>query len=69
MRSAIEALAKTNNRVATLDMDDLVGPRLPICDALVDGVIVRRDFDHLSITYAAHIAPALEKRILALGLI
>jgi peptidoglycan/LPS O-acetylase OafA/YrhL len=67
--TAIEALAKSDNRVATVDMDDLVGPRLPICDALVDGVIVRRDFDHLSIPYAAHIAPALEKRILALELI
>ena len=42
--------------VWSLDLDHLVCPRLPTCDPVVDDTIVKRDSDHITGTYAAHIA-------------
>jgi peptidoglycan/LPS O-acetylase OafA/YrhL len=50
-------------RVSMVDIDKLACPRLPICDAVVGGTVVRRDQDHLSIPFAAKIADSLDQRL------
>jgi peptidoglycan/LPS O-acetylase OafA/YrhL len=64
---AIAAVAAHDSRVATLDLDDAVCPKLPVCDPVVGGVIVRIDNDHLTIAFAKAIEPALDKRLIAAG--
>jgi len=49
----------TDPRVTSVDMDLAVCPRLPICDAVVDGFITRKDSHHLSKTYSRYLARAL----------
>jgi hypothetical protein len=44
-------------RVWSLGLDTLVCPRRPICDPIVRGLIVKRDGAHLTIKYAASLAP------------
>jgi hypothetical protein len=46
------AVASSNDDVWTLDIDQLVCPYLPICDPIVEGLIVKRDPGHLTSTYA-----------------
>jgi hypothetical protein len=60
-------VAAHDSRVATLDLDDAVCPKLPVCDPVVGGVIVRIDNDHLTIAFAKAIEPALDKRLIAAG--
>jgi peptidoglycan/LPS O-acetylase OafA/YrhL len=43
----------------TLDLDRLVCPRLPACDPVVDDLVVKRDSNHLTGTFAAHLADAV----------
>jgi peptidoglycan/LPS O-acetylase OafA/YrhL len=45
--------------VVSLDADRLVCPRLPICDPVLDGMIVKRDGPHLTATFARSLAPEL----------
>ncbi len=39
-------------RIVTLDLDRVVCPRLPTCDPIVDDIIVKRDPNHLTATFA-----------------
>ena len=43
----------------TLDIDALVCPRLPICDPVLDGILVRKDHDHITAAWSAHMADRL----------
>ena len=45
--------------VWSLDLNRLVCPRFPVCDAIVRGLIVRRDHTHLTATYARALADSL----------
>ncbi len=61
--SAIEAhyreLARRDPRhVWSLDVDRLACPYLPICDELIGGRIVWADVSHLTLAYAATLAPS-----------
>jgi peptidoglycan/LPS O-acetylase OafA/YrhL len=54
--------------VQTLDVDKWVCPYAPICDPVVDGMIVRRDLAaHLTRTFATSLAPRLESVLQADG--
>ena len=64
---AIEAAAARDPRVATVTLDDAVCPHLPICDAVVGGVITRIDNDHLTIAFARALEPILAERLAAVG--
>ena len=46
--------------VWSLDLNRLVCPRFPVCDAIVRGLIVRRDHTHLTATYARALADPLD---------
>jgi hypothetical protein len=39
-------------QIVTLDLDRVVCPRLPTCDPIVDDIIVKRDPNHLTATFA-----------------
>ncbi len=39
-------------QIVTLDLDRVVCPRLPTCDPIVDDIIVKRDVNHLTATFA-----------------
>jgi peptidoglycan/LPS O-acetylase OafA/YrhL len=49
--------------VTTLDLDRLVCPRWPTCDAVVDDIIVKRDPNHITATYARALVEQLSARI------
>ena len=49
--------------VSTLDLESVVCPRLPTCDAIVDDVIVKRDRNHLTATFARAVAEQVAARI------
>ncbi|MEQ1785554.1 MAG: SGNH hydrolase domain-containing protein, partial [Acidimicrobiales bacterium] len=50
---------RPDDRVWSADLDRLVCPYFPICDPLIDGVIVKLDADHLTRTFARTLAPAV----------
>jgi peptidoglycan/LPS O-acetylase OafA/YrhL len=54
-------------RVFSIDIDRLVCPYLPICDPLVDGVVVRSDNSHISLKFAESIAGPLEDILVQQG--
>jgi hypothetical protein len=56
--------------VFTLDLDKVVCPYLPICDPVVNGMIVKRDYAHLTWVFGASLSDELlaflrDNRILA----
>lgn len=53
--------------VHTLDLDRMVCPRLPLCNPVVGGSVVRRDGDHLTDRMAAQIAPQIETSLKRTG--
>jgi peptidoglycan/LPS O-acetylase OafA/YrhL len=56
-------------RVFVADFDQLTCPFLPICDPVVDGRIVRYDFQHLTPLYAETLAPEVTAFLQGSGLI
>jgi hypothetical protein len=52
--------AGTQPGVHSLDLDHLVCPRYPVCDPVVNDIIVRRDHTHLTGTYARALADSLD---------
>jgi hypothetical protein len=52
---AMRALAKEDPKVVSVDLDHLVCPYLPICDPVVDGLVVKRDGNHLTVKFGRHL--------------
>ncbi|MGH9025402.1 MAG: acyltransferase family protein [Acidimicrobiia bacterium] len=52
--------AAEQDGVWSLDLDPLVCPFLPICDPVVEGIIVKRDKEHLTGTYARGLADEIQ---------
>lgn len=55
--------------MATIDLDPVVCPTLPVCPAVVDGEVVRSDGHHLSQPFAEAIAPDVGGSLRAAGAI
>ena len=53
----------------TLDLDRLVCPYLPICDPIVDGIVVKKDSQHITPDYSRHLADSLAALLVADGII
>jgi hypothetical protein len=62
-------LADENDRLSSVDLDPLVCPYLPICDPIVDHVVVKFDRERLTSTFARSLAPAVERELAAAGVI
>jgi len=59
---ADERAARGLSSVALVDLSDaLCGPA--VCDAVRDGLVVYRDGNHLTATYARHLAPMLDQHL------
>jgi peptidoglycan/LPS O-acetylase OafA/YrhL len=65
--AVVEAIAARNSRVRTITLNDLICPRLPLCDAVVGGFIVRVDHNHLNYQFGLSLTHALETRLAAAG--
>jgi hypothetical protein len=57
---ATAAASTSASKVWSLDLDRLACPRFPVCDPVVNGIIVRRDHTHLTGTYARALTTSLE---------
>jgi len=55
--------------IFTLDLDRLVCPYLPICDPIVRGVVVKRDFQHITAGYSKTLATPIGQLLTADGII
>ncbi len=49
--------------IDSIDLDHVVCPRWPTCDAIVGDIIARPNTDHITATYALSLAPELAKLI------
>jgi hypothetical protein len=57
-------LAKAHpDNVFSVDVDHQICPYLPICDPVVNGLIVRWDPGHLTTSFSTTLAPAFEKAL------
>lgn len=63
--AAYREIAESRPAVRTVDMDLLACPALPVCDAVVDGIQVREDRDHL---YGAYVLRIRNDLMAAIGL-
>ena len=55
--------------VRSIDFDRLVCPRLPTCDPVVDGLIVKANSSHLTGTFAAHLATQVDTLLRGAGVL
>jgi peptidoglycan/LPS O-acetylase OafA/YrhL len=63
---AVEA-REARHHVTVVDLDAEVCPRLPVCDAVLGGVVVRHDVDHVSVPFASSLGTVLDSRLAAAG--
>lgn len=61
------ALAAADENVISVDLDALVCPNLPICAPVVNGLIVKRDDNHLTIKFANSLTDDVEAILLSNG--
>jgi SGNH domain-containing protein len=62
------SLANGSN-VFSLDLDRLVCPYSPICDPIVNGVVVKRDWQHLTAAYSKTLAVPIGAVLIADGVL
>ena len=55
--------------VWSIDLDQAVCPYLPICDPVVDGMIVRRDHTHLTGRFAESLSTRFEDVLVEAGVL
>ena len=55
--------------VFTLDLDRLVCPYLPICDPIVNGVVVKRDKQHITAAYSKTLGEPIDSVLAADGVV
>ena len=53
-------LDKQNDNVWSLDLDHLVCPYFPICDPIVNHLVVKIDVNHLTSAFAEALEPAID---------
>jgi peptidoglycan/LPS O-acetylase OafA/YrhL len=64
---ALEKRAAAKHDVVVVDLDKAVCPRLPVCDAVLKGVVVRQDYDHISVPFVRTLTDTLDRRLEAAG--
>jgi peptidoglycan/LPS O-acetylase OafA/YrhL len=65
---AFQELARTPDTWA-IDLNRVVCPRLPVCDPVINDIIVHRDHTHISGTFAGAVAGALQERLRTAGVL
>jgi hypothetical protein len=64
---AMRALSEADEEVVNVPMDKLVCAYHPICDPVEDGMVVWRDDNHLTITYATSLADEIDAYLVEQG--
>jgi peptidoglycan/LPS O-acetylase OafA/YrhL len=67
IESLYRELADADPQVWALDLDRQVCPYLPICDPIVDGLIVKRDETHLTTRFATTLRDDVEAFLIDIG--
>jgi len=67
--SLLRSIAASNPRVRSADVDQLVCPYFPICDPIVNGLVVRWDFQHLTRDYSRSLSEPLGSYLRDQGLL
>ena len=65
----IRRLAADDDGVIAVDLDRLVCPYLPICDPVVDDLVVKRDHNHLTVTFARSLLDPVDDYLIARGVV
>ena len=58
-----------HRRIWSLNFDRLACPRLPICDPVLRGMIVKRDATHLTVEFAKSLAPVIASDLRRAGIL
>ena len=58
-----------HRRIWSLNFDRLACPRLPICDPVLRGMIVKRDGSHLTVQFAKSLAPVIASDLRRAGVL
>ena len=62
-------IAKHDPKVRSLNLDKAVCPLFPICDPIVNGLIVKWDPSHLTIGFAQSLAPVVDTYLKSVGIL
>jgi peptidoglycan/LPS O-acetylase OafA/YrhL len=62
-------IAQHDPKVRSLDLDKAVCPLFPICDPIVNGLIVKFDSSHLTIEFAQSLAPVVDTYLKSVGIL
>ncbi len=65
----IRRLAEEDRGVVAVDLDPLVCPHLPICDPVVGDLVVKRDDNHLTVTFARSLLDPVDAYLVAQGVL
>jgi peptidoglycan/LPS O-acetylase OafA/YrhL len=65
----LRELDAAHEQVVSIDADRLTCPYLPICDPVLEGLVVRRDGNHLTATYARSLEDDIEAVLVAHGVL
>jgi peptidoglycan/LPS O-acetylase OafA/YrhL len=60
-------MAQIDSGVISVDLDPLICPYLPICDPIVNGLIVKRDDNHLTQRFAQTLVDKVDEYLVAKG--
>jgi hypothetical protein len=69
LESYLRRFAASAPDVTTINLDPIVCPRLPICDAVVGDIIAWRDVEHITSTYALSLEPKLAAALTRAGIL
>jgi peptidoglycan/LPS O-acetylase OafA/YrhL len=58
---SLRAVDEANDDVERIDLNPGICPRMPVCDAMVDGAVVRQDNNHLTYGMTVALEPLLER--------
>ena len=67
--SLYRSLDDSSDQVVSIDLDPSICPGLVLCPPIIDGVVVRRDDNHLSAAFAASLAGLVDARLVESGML
>jgi len=68
IQSAYRSIANGTD-VYALDLDRVVCPYFPICDPMVDGIVVKKDGEHITAAYSREIGQSISALLVADGIV
>jgi len=63
------SLDDSSDQVVSIDLDASICPGLVLCPPIIDGIVVRRDDNHLSAAFAASLADLVDAQRVESGMV